>query len=130
MKKIVLLVASIILQAWLIVFVKARDSKVTNKALNDVISELFIRRGLSFEILIFGEKSPYISDTLDKFLEGLDDNKPIKVRGLNNKTIVEKYQNWPYTNNQYGEAVLKGLKESALILGDWKNLKSIESSYA
>lgn len=80
MKKLVFLVALIILKAWLIAFVKARHSEVTYRALNEVISALFIRRGLSFEILIFGEKSSATSDTLDKFLERLDDNKPIKVR--------------------------------------------------
>lgn len=118
--------ALIILKAWLITFVKARHSEVTYRAINEVISALFIRRGLSFEILIFGEKSSAISDTLDKFLERLEDNKPIKVRRLNKNTIVEKYQNWPYTNYQYSDGILEGLKEPALILGDWKNLKSID----
>jgi hypothetical protein len=58
---------------------KVRKDDLASKALIDVVQEIFISRGISFEIVIFGEVSLRVGDTIDNLVTNVQESQSIKI---------------------------------------------------
>ncbi|KAG5673137.1 hypothetical protein PVAND_003208 [Polypedilum vanderplanki] len=85
-----------------------KNSTIIATALSDVIEEYFVRQKISYEFIIFGEKTNEILDVLDEVLK--NENNSIKIRHISfkkSKKII--------------------INESAIILGEPEYMKSFNN---
>ncbi|KAG5673139.1 hypothetical protein PVAND_003210 [Polypedilum vanderplanki] len=88
-----------------------KNSSIIATALTDVIEKFFISQNISFEFLIFGEKTIEISDVLDEVLKNRNFNTKIKYI--------------PY--DTYSTKQLLIINGSAIILGEPEYMKNFNN---